>query len=141
VTPRAAAALAATAAAVAAATTLQGCGSESPDLFEVVRTGQGHNAHVDMVVNDGGTVTCNKRQHALPGKLLLRARAAARDLEDPAKLALHLPPGPGTVLSYKVRLEQGRVSFSDTSRHQPKAFLEVQALTKDISEDVCGLRR
>jgi hypothetical protein len=106
-----------------------------------MRSGQGPNARLDMVVNDGGTVTCNGKERALPGDLLLRARQAARDLVDPANLGLHLQPGPGTVLSYRVRLEQGEVSFSDTSRHQPRGFLEVQALTKDISEDVCGLRR
>jgi hypothetical protein len=132
---RGAAALALAAAVVA------GCGAESPDLFEVVRSGQGRNAHVDLVVNDGGTVTCNGRERTLPGDLLLRAREAARDLGDKADLGLHLPPGPGAVLSYRVRLEQGTVSFSDTSKRQPKAFLEVQALTKDIAEDVCGLSR
>jgi hypothetical protein len=120
---------------------LAGCGAASPDLFEVIRTGQGRHARLDLVVNDGGTVTCNGIEKALPGGLLLRAREAARDLQDPAQLGLHLPPGRNTVLSYRVRLEQGTVSFSDSSARQPKAFLEVQALTKDISEDVCGLRR
>ena len=129
------------AAAAALLLVLAGCGSESPDLFEVMRTGQGRNARVDLVVNDGGSVRCNGREHALPGSLLLRARQAARDLEDPASLGLRLPPGPGRVLSYRVRVEQGTVAFSDTSRRQPKGFLEVAAVTKDIAEDVCGLRR
>jgi hypothetical protein len=129
------------AAAAAALALLAGCGSESPDLFEVMRTGQGVHARVDVVVNDGGTVRCNGTEHALPGDLLLRARQAARDLEQPASLGLRLPPGPGTVLSYRVRIQQGTVAFSDTSRRQPKGFFEVQALTKDITEDVCGLRR
>jgi hypothetical protein len=129
------------AAAAAALVLLAGCGSESPDLFEVMRTGQGAHARADIVVNDGGTVSCDGKERALPGKLLLRARQAARDLEQPASLGLRLAPGPGTVLSYRVRLEQGTVAFSDTSRRQPKGFLEVQAVTKDITEDVCGLRR
>jgi hypothetical protein len=128
-------------AAVVAVAVLAGCGTEAPDLFEVIRSGQGPNAHLDMVVSDDGTVTCNGRERTLPGNLLLRARQAARDLADQADLGLRLPPGPGTVLSYRVRLQQGTVSFSDSSRRQPKAFVEVQALTKDISEDVCGLRR
>jgi hypothetical protein len=126
---------------VVALLALAGCGAESPDLFEVIRSGEGSGAHLNLVVNDGGTVTCNGREHALPGDLLLRAREAARDLANQADLGLHLPPGPGTVLSYRVRLEQGTVSFADSSRRLPKAFVEVQALTKDIAEDVCGLRR
>jgi hypothetical protein len=120
---------------------LAACGQASPDLFEVLRSGQGRNAKVDMVVNDGGSVTCNGTEHPLNGDLLLRARQLARDLVKPANLALRLPPGPNRVLSYRVRLEQGTVSFSDTSPHQPPAFLRVQQLTKDVSEDVCGLRR
>jgi hypothetical protein len=118
-----------------------GCGSESPDLFEVQRTGQGRNAKLDMVVNDGGSVTCNGREHALNGKLLLRARHDATELADQAKLGLELPPGHGTVLSYRVRSADGTVSFSDTSAHQPQVFLDLQGLTKDISEGVCGLER
>jgi hypothetical protein len=120
---------------------LAGCGSEAPDLFEVQRSGEGHNAKLDMVVNDGGSVTCNGQEHELNGKLLLRARHAASDLARPAQLGLELPPGHGTVLSYRVRSPDGTVSFSDSSAHQPQVFLELQALTKDISENVCGLQR
>lgn len=128
----AAAALAALVGAFAA-----GCGQESPDLFEVIRTGPA--PRLDLVVNDDGTVTCNGKEKALPGQLLLRARKASRDLGDQADLGLHLPPGHGTVFSYRVRVQQGEVSFADTSARQPKAFLETQALTKDIAEQVCGL--
>jgi hypothetical protein len=117
------------------------CGSAPPDLFEVERSGQGRNAKLDMVVNDGGAVTCNGREHPLNGDLLLRARELARLLGDQAVLGLELPPGHGTVLAYRVRLEQGTVAFSDSSPHQPHAFLALQGLTKDVAEDVCGLTR
>jgi hypothetical protein len=126
---------------LALAPLLAACGQASPDLFEVLRSGQGRNAKVDMVVNDGGSVTCNGREHPLNGDLLLRAREIARDLADQADLNLALPPGHGTVLAYRVRVEQGTVSFSDTSPHQPRSFLALQQLTKDVAEDVCGLRR
>jgi sporulation protein YlmC with PRC-barrel domain len=104
-------------------------------------TGEGRNARLNMLVDDGGEVTCNGKRHALPGPLLLRARQVARDLGEQADLGLHLPRGQGSVLSYRVQVEQGTVSFSDTSPRQPKVFLALQQLTKDISEDVCGLRR
>lgn len=132
----------AAAAGLAVATLALGaCGSPPPDLFEVRRTGQGRNARLHMVVSDGGSVTCNGRRHALNGELLLRARAVARDLSDQAELGLELPPGPGSVLRYRVRLEPGTVAFSDTSPRQPPSFLALQALTKDVAEDVCGLQR
>jgi hypothetical protein len=132
---------AAAAAAIATSLAAVGCGTPSPDLFVVHRTGEGRNARLTMLVDDGGEVTCNGTSHALPGPLLLRARRVARDLGEHADLGLRLPRGKGTVLSYRVVVEQGTVSFSDTSPRQPKVFLALQKLTKDISEDVCGLRR
>ena len=130
-------AAAAAALAIVATALAAGCGQQSPDLFEVVRTGPA--PRLDLVVNDDGTARCNGKEHALPGELLLRARQASRDLADQADLGLHLPPGHGTVFSYRVRVQQGEVSFADTSPRQPKAFVETQALTKDIAEQVCGL--
>jgi hypothetical protein len=118
-----------------------GCGSASPDLFEVRRTGEDRNANVTMVVNDGGHVTCNGEEHPLDADRLLRARELTRELAKPAELGLDLPPGPGAVLSYRVRMEAGTVSFSDTSPGNPRAFLRVAAFTKDVTERVCGIVR
>jgi ferredoxin len=118
-----------------------GCGTASPDLFEVKRSGEDRNANLTMVVNDGGHVTCNGEQHALDGDRLLRAREIERELEEPAELGLELPPGPNANLSYRVRLEAGTVAFSDTSRGNPQAFNRVAAFTKDVAERVCGIVR
>ena len=118
-----------------------GCGSASPDLFEVRRTGEDRNANVTMVVNDGGHVTCNGEEHPLDADRLLQARELTRELTKSAELGLELPPGPGAVLSYRVRMEAGTVSFSDTSPGNPRAFLRVAAFTKDVTERVCGIVR
>jgi hypothetical protein len=120
---------------------VSGCGTASPDLFEVRRTGEDRNANVTMVVNDGGHVTCNGQEHALDADRLLRARELARELAEPAELGIELPPGPGAVLSYRVRLEAGTVSFSDTSRGNPPEFLQLAGFTKDVTERVCGIVR
>jgi hypothetical protein len=45
------------------------------------------------------------------------------------------------VLSYRVRLEAGEVSFADTSRPLPQSFAKLTAFTADVSERVCGLVR
>jgi hypothetical protein len=132
---------AAAAAVLLAAAPLAGCGAASPDLFEVVRSGADANADVTVVVNDGGNVTCDGRRHPLGADRLLKAREIARDLAEPAQLGLELPPGPGTQLAYRVRLEAGRVSFSDTSSGQPRVFRLVTGFTKDVTEDVCGIAR
>jgi hypothetical protein len=120
---------------------LAGCGTPPPDLFEVQRSGRDRNANVTMVVNDGGSVSCNGKSHPLDAKDLLRARQLVRDLDKPAQLHLELPPGPRSELSYRARMEAGNIAFSDTSRGNPTSFLQLAAFTKDVSENICGLTR
>ena len=121
---------------------LAGCGgSPAPDLFEVRRTGSDRNANLTMLVSDDGSVTCNGHKHAMSGDQLLEARALARALGPQAELNLVVPPGPNAVLSYRVRLEPGEVSFADTSRPLPQSFSKLTAFTADISENVCGISR
>jgi hypothetical protein len=128
-------------AAALALVLLAGCGTASPDLFEVTRSGDDRAANLTLVVNDGGHVTCNGREHELDADRLLRARELERDLSEPAELGVELPPGPGANLSYRVRMEAGSVSFSDTSRGNPQAFNQLAAFTKDVAERVCGIVR
>jgi hypothetical protein len=94
-----------------------------------------------MRVSDGGTVTCNGVEHQLPANELLAARQLARDLAPQAELGLELPSPKGTLLSYRVRLEQGTVAFGDRSRDMPQSFNRLAAFTKDVTEDVCGIIR
>jgi len=126
---------------LAAAAFAAGCGTPSPDLFEVRRSGADRNANVTVVVNDGGSVTCNGQRYTLDADRLLRAREVERDLEPQAELRLELPPGPRADLSYGVRMDGGTVAFSDTSRGNPQSFLALAAFTSDVTERVCGLER
>jgi hypothetical protein len=128
-------------AVVLAALLLAGCGTSSPDLFEVKRSGRDRNANVTVVVNDGGTVSCNGKSHPLDSERLLAARQVLRDLEPQAELQLELPPGRNSELSYRARMEAGTVAFSDTSRGNPRSFLALAAFTSDVTERVCGLER
>ena len=124
-----------------AAVVLVGCGSPPPDLFLVTRSGPDPAANLTMLVSDGGSVTCNGKEHPLDAKHLLQARQLARDLVKQAELGLELPPGPSSNLSYKVKLESGTVEFSDTSKGNPQSFFRLAAFTKDVSERVCGIVR
>jgi hypothetical protein len=124
-------------AALLATAALAGCGAPSADLFEVRRSGPDRPANVTMVVSDGGTVTCNGTKHPLDAKRLLLARELAKQ----AELGIELPPGPGANLSYRVRMQEGTVSFSDTSKGNPPVFFAIAAFTKDVTERVCGIVR
>jgi hypothetical protein len=127
--------------AAAAALAAAGCGSPPPDLFVVDRSGSDTNANLELLVNDGGSVRCDGRSHPLDPDHLLQARQLQRDLEPQAELGLQLPPGPGSILSYRVRMEGGTIAFSDRSRHVPPAFQRLAGFTKDVAEQVCGIRR
>jgi hypothetical protein len=120
---------------------LAGCGTESPDLFEVTRSGADRAANLTLLVSDGGSVTCNGEDHPLDADRLLRARELERELSEQAELGLELPAGPRAVLSYRVRMEAGTVAFSDTSEGSPRSFQALAAFTKDVAEDVCGIDR
>ena len=127
---------------VAAAVLVAGCGTPPPDLFSVERSGPDPNANVDVVVSDGGSVTCDGEKHALDADRLLTARQLVRDLAPQAELGIELPPGPGTELSYRVSTESGSIAFSDRSRGAvPAVFLRVAAFTKDVTERVCHIIR
>ena len=120
---------------------LAGCGSPPADLFSVERSGADPNANVDVVVSDGGSVTCDGEEHELDADRLLTARQLVRDLAPQAELGIELPPGQGTNLSYRVSMESGTVAFSDRSPGVPRTFQRVAAFTKDVTERVCGLER
>jgi hypothetical protein len=128
--------------ALIAVITLAGCGAPSADLFEVARTGKDRNANVTILVSDDGTVRCNKRKPVSMGaERLLTARELARDLEKQAALGLELPSEKGSILTYRVRLEEGTIRFSDRSRGIPKSFSRVMAFTSDVARRVCKITR
>jgi hypothetical protein len=131
------------AAALFAAALLAGCGTPSADLFVVHRSGSIPGARLTLLVSDGGFVRCNGSgpDRDLPDPLLLDARALARDLEKPAKRGLTLPPGPGSVLTYSVRLEDGTVRFSDTSPRQPAVFRRLALFVRQVAKGPCRLAR
>ena len=119
-----------------------GCGAPSADLFLVERTGEGPGANLKLLVSDDGSVRCNgKRPRTMSSALLLDARGIARDLDKQARRKVNLLPGRNAVLRYRVRLENGTVEFSDTSRPLAKDMLELAAFTRTISQRVCGLAR
>lgn len=134
--------------ALLTAVALAGCGAPSADLFVVTRSGSIPGAHLKLLVSDGGTVRCNGGpEREVSSDVLIRAREITFELngddkhDGPARHDLTLVPGPGTILRYGVRSEQGSVAFSDTSAHQPQAFYKVAQFARDIAKRTCGLAR
>jgi hypothetical protein len=129
---------------------LAACGGGPPgDLFVVEREGSIPAARLTLRLTDDGGAYCNRMgRRDLTSKELLDAREIRRELNGkkdderaPADRNLRLAPGPGSVLSYRVRSEDGTVAFSDTSRRQPQVFFKLAKITRDIARGSCGLPR
>ncbi len=127
---------------------ITGCGGPHADLFVVERDGGIPGARLTLLVSNGGTARCNRGdERAVTSAQLIDAREIARELNGtdeqrgPADDSLRLEPGPGSILRYDVRSEDGSVVFSDTSPGQPEVFYRLAKLTRDIAKEICGLPR
>lgn len=122
---------------------LCGCGNiTAPDLFVIDRTGAIPGARLSVRITDDGFAHCNalpRRQ--LPDPLLLDAREIKRDLADDARRHLLLAPGPNAVLTYRLRDQDGTVTFSDTSPGRTAKLLRVEGFTRVVARQVCRLPR
>ena len=127
--------------AVVAAGMIAGCGGVvSSDLFVVERSGSSPHARLTLLVNEEGGVTCNGRQAPkLDDPQIIKARDIQEDLLKPATNHLSLPPRPGSVLSYRVRDENGTVRFSDNSAGQPAVLRELQLFVLQTAQQSCHL--
>lgn len=129
-------------AAALAAFALAGCGAESDDLFLVRRTGALPDARVDVVVNDGGTVACDRgAERQLDPKLLLRGRDIVRALDEERLLGTVHPPTAGAQLRYELRTGHGDVTFDDVDAADEPELGRMIQLVRELAQRECGLQR
>jgi hypothetical protein len=131
---------------VAAAAAMVGCGGVlSPDLFIVYRTGNSPGAKLTMLVNEEGVVQCNpdpahpRAPYHLSDPQVIEARTIQEALKTPASQHQSLPAGPGSVLSYYVRDQDGSVRFADNSRDQPAVTRKLALFVLSVAQGVCRL--
>jgi hypothetical protein len=119
---------------------LSACGLnvQSADLFVLTRTGAG--PRLTLLVNDAGTIRCNgAKAKPIPGSLLISARDLADDLGPDASAKLTIAPPPGTVFYYRIRLQQGTVSFPDRAAASRKPLREAEQFALQAAQQACGL--
>jgi hypothetical protein len=113
-----------------------GCGTPSPDLFVVERTGSVPGARLTLLVSDG-SVRCNGGEpRPLGSAALLEARDIAREL--PAA-----PPttgGEAQLFAFTVRHAGGTLRFPDTAA-RPTVLPRLARFTRGVAQDVCALER
>jgi hypothetical protein len=121
---------------------LVGCGLavQAPDLFLLIRTGQG--SRLTLLVNDDGTIRCDgKRAHSLSDPLLLQARDLASSLGGDAREKLRIPPARNSVYRYTIRLQDGTISFPDTATaggRYPR-LAQAELFTVQAAQQACRL--
>jgi hypothetical protein len=123
----------------AAAVGSAGCGLnvQSPDLFQLTRVGAGQK--LTLLVNDGGTVSCNGgASKSLPDPLLLRARDLATTLDGDAKSGRRFAGTGAGVYRYTVRLQDGMISFPDTAAARYPELAQTELLALQIANGPCG---
>ncbi|MDQ6841768.1 MAG: hypothetical protein M3025_05015 [Actinomycetota bacterium] len=119
---------------------LAGCGLgvQSADLFMLTRTGQG--SRLALLVSDGGAVRCNgARGKRLSDTMLIRARDLSDNLAQDAARQLSLPGPPDTVFSYRVRLQQGTISFADRRATGRQELVQTELFAAQAAQQACGL--
>ena len=120
----------------ALAAPLVACGTASPDLFVVERSGSVPGARLRLLVSDT-SVRCNGGEpRALTSAQVLEARAIARDLAE----VRGAPPARARVFAFSVRHEGGTLRFADTAA-SPPVLPRLARFTRRVAQDVCGLPR
>jgi hypothetical protein len=128
-----------TAVSACAAVALAGCFDvRSADLFLLTRTGPG--ATLTLLVNDGGTIRCNgAKAKPVADTTLIAARDLADNLATDAQDKLTIPKRPGSVYYFRIRLEQGTVSFPDRAASGRKALAQAELFATQAAQRDCGL--
>jgi hypothetical protein len=125
--------------AAAVAALLTGCFEvHSADLFLLTRTGQG--SRLTMLVNDGGTIRCNGgKAKPISDSSLITARDLSDNLATDAQNNLTIPDSPGSVYYFRIRLEQGTVSFPDRAAASRKVLGQAELFAAQTAQRDCGL--
>jgi len=139
VTRRARRALAGAALAATLALLLAGCFDvQSPDLFLITRTGQG--ATLTILVNNSGTISCDRGQaKPISSARLITARDLSDNLAGDATNGLTIPPAAGDAYYYRIKLQQGTVSFPDRAADASHPILaQAELFALRAAQQACG---
>ena len=127
--------------ATAGALALGACGTPSPDLFVVHRSGTVPGARLDLLVSDT-TARCNAAApREMSSPQILEARNILKDLLEFQRAKAGVPPSPpAQIFRFVVRSEAGIVRYGDTTQ-RPSVLPRITRFTRDVAIGLCGLPR
>jgi hypothetical protein len=120
---------------------LAGCGTPSPDLFVVQRTGSVPGAELHLLVSDT-TARCNADEpRPLSSEQILEARNITEVLLEFQRSKASLPPAPpAQIFRFSVRSEAGTLRYGDTTQ-RPSVLPRLSRFVRDVAIGLCGLQR
>jgi hypothetical protein len=131
----------AAAAALVLTFVLTACGTPSPDLFVVQRTGSVPGAELHLLVSDT-TARCNADEpRPLSSEQILEARDITKVLLEFQRSKVSLPPAPpAQIFRFSVRSEAGTLRYGDTTQ-RPSVLPQLSRFVRDVAIGLCGLQR
>ena len=125
--------------AAATASVLAGCFEvQSPDLFLLTRTGQG--PKLTLLINDSGTIRCNGgKAKPVSNTTLIAARDLADNLASDAQSKLTIPDVAGSVYYFRIRMQQGTISFPDKASARRQVLAQAELFATQTAQRDCGL--
>jgi hypothetical protein len=120
---------------------LGACGTPSPDLFVVHRTGTVPGARLDLLVSDT-TARCNAgAPRPMSSDQILEARDITKDLLEFQRAKTGVPPAPpAQIFRFSVRSEAGTLRYGDTTQ-RPLILPRITRFVRDLAIGLCGLPR
>ena len=129
------------AAAAALALALGACGTPSPDLFVVHRTGSLPGAKLDLLVSDTSARCNGGPPRELSSDQTLEARDITKDLLELQRGPAGVPSGPPPqFFSFAVTSEAGTLHYGDTTQ-RPKILPRITLFVRQLAIGLCGLKR
>ncbi len=127
--------------ALAVVLAVAACGTPSPDLFVVHRTGTVPGARLDLLISDT-SARCNAGPaRPLTSEQILEARDITDELLELQSGEARLPPSPpAQFFRFSVRTEDGVVRYGDTTK-RPTVLPRLSRFVRRVAIDVCGLER
>lgn len=117
------------------------CGTPSPDLFVMKRSGTVPGAKLEMLVSDQ-TTRCNHGPvRPLTSAQILEARDILRELLDVQAGNVAVPKAPpAQIFSFAVTTEKGTLRYPDTAQ-RPSILPRLTLFVRRVAIDNCGLPR
>ena len=120
---------------------LAACGTPSPDLFVVNRTGSVPGARLELLVSDQAARCNDGPERNLTSEQIIEARDLRRELlllqtgDEPIPKA-----PPAQVFSFAVETEEGTLRYPDTQQ-RPSVLPRLSRFVRRVAIDTCGLER